>query len=499
MNRSLLLVICDFLLLSLLALARFDDPEGEQEPAEAERAIQEDAAANQDLIDVLKMSLDAEQESRAEISSELQETREALEARAKALAEREAKLEQTQQVAEQLASEKERLENQRTELAAAKAKADQERERLARQSEEARQKLEDAERDRVALAKTLADVKESAATSSERLKAIQDELAEKEAAVSALQSEREQLASQVKVAELQKQKLATELEVTKAEARSAVESLEVARRDIELTREEKKAIQQTTQTLAMGVGQLAEETGQIREEVKRAQPLSLNAIFDRFQQNKVQVTFQATESGFLGSSQRTDRVDTVLVRHGELLFALLPVSQTPLDVSGLQAVDGTIQIGARAFRFKSVGVLTADPRILAVALPESVLEGAGVEAFPLASDPLKFPQAVLIDGERNFYGEVRFKLQPGRPEYLAMDSSIFNDLFGEFAPGRGDFVFSQTGALIGVMVNDDYAVAIPNVGFAQKMAIGEAFNPAELNRYRNQISANAATLPSGLR
>jgi len=498
MNRSLLLVISDFLLLSLLALARFEDPRDTEKTADVERAVQQDEAANQDLIDVLKMSLDAEQESRAAISTELAETRDELEARAQALAEREAKLEQTRQTAEQLAAEEARLQQQRTELAEANARAERERERLARQSEEARQQLAAAERDRVELAKSLATVKETAATSTERLKAIQNELTEKEKAVEALRSERERLASQVEVASLQKQQLATELEVTRAEARSAVDSLQVARRDIEMTRAEKQAIQQTTNKLAEGVGQLAQETEDIREEVKRAQPLSPNTLFDRFQQNKVEVTFSGEESAFIGTSEYTDRIDTVLVRQGDALFALLPASKTPFADSDARSVDGTIRIGTRAFRFKSVGALTADPRILAVAMPDRVLSGSGVEAFPLAADPLKFPRAVLVNSDRNYYGEVGFKLQPGRPEYLEMDSSIFNDLFGSFSPGTGDFVFSATGGLIGLMVNGRYSVTIPEVNFSRTIRIAEGFSVGQLAGYEEQVRANQRTLPVDL-
>ena len=61
MNRSLLLVICDFLLLSMLALAKFDEPEEAQQQQVTE-AVQHDTLADQDLIDVLRMSLESERD-----------------------------------------------------------------------------------------------------------------------------------------------------------------------------------------------------------------------------------------------------------------------------------------------------------------------------------------------------------------------------------------------------------------------------------------------------
>lgn len=497
MNRSLLLVICDFLLLSLLALARFDEPEDQTAP-KAEQAIEQDAAANQDLIDVLKMSLDAEQENRDELSTELKETQEELEARAKALAEREAKLEETQNTAEQLAAEKARLEQQREQLTQAKAQAEAERARLAEQSEAARQKLEEAERDRVALAKSLAEVKETAATSTERLRAMQNELAEKARLAEQLAAEREQLESQVRTAEMQRQTLATQLEVSRTEARTRAEQLEVAQRNIELTSQEKARMQETTQALAQNVGQMAESTDQIREEVKRAQPLSLNTIFDRYQKNKVRISFSSTEPGLFGSTTEQYSFDTVLVRDGSSVYALLPLNKTPFKNASLEGAQGYIQYGSRKGRFDAIGALTADPRILALRLPENFPQSWGVQAFNLAKEPLKFPKAVLVS-DQGRYGEVGFKIVPRRPEYLDMDSSIFNDLFGEFSPREGDLVFSQTGDLIGVMVNGEFAVIAPSANVSTRLSLGDQFNRSEVNIYQSRLRANSSLLPPELR
>lgn len=496
MNRSLLLVICDFLLLSLLALARFDEPE-DQAP-QAERAIEQDAIANQDLIDVLKMSLDAEQETRDELSTELEETRDQLEARAKTLAEREAKLEETQQTAEQLAAERDRLEEQREALAAAKAQAEAERAKLAEQSEAARQKLAAAEADRVALAKSLAEVKESAATSTERLRAMQEELAAKVAAVDKLAAERERLASEVKTAELEKQTLSTQLEVSQAEARTRAEQLALAQKNLELTHQEKAVMQQTTQSLAEGVGQLAQSTDQIREEVKRAQPLSLNTIFDRYQKNKIRISFESTESGVFGASTGRYSLETVLVRDKTGVYALIPVEKTPFTATGLRTVKGRIEFKGRAGAFNLVSALTADPRLLALRLPDNFADSWGIAPFNLATDPLKFPQAVLVSDQGKF-GEVGFKLLPAHPEYLNMDSSIFTELFGEFAPRTGDLVFSQTGELIGAMVNNQFAVIAPSGAVSMTIELSPNFSTAAVKSYQDRLRANKSLLPPELR
>ena len=44
MNRSLLLIVCDFLLLSILALARFDVPKDAQIPVDGQKIVDDNIA-----------------------------------------------------------------------------------------------------------------------------------------------------------------------------------------------------------------------------------------------------------------------------------------------------------------------------------------------------------------------------------------------------------------------------------------------------------------------
>ena len=63
MNKTLLLIICDFLLLSLLALARFDLPE-ETQKEEDMLEIKKEELVDEDLMEVLKLSLELEEANR---------------------------------------------------------------------------------------------------------------------------------------------------------------------------------------------------------------------------------------------------------------------------------------------------------------------------------------------------------------------------------------------------------------------------------------------------
>jgi hypothetical protein len=96
MNRSILIVIVDFLLLSLLVFAKFDDLEP-REAQQAQTSISNTASGQQDLVSVLKVSLDQERQSRAKVDAELSQTKEILQKRDDLLADREKRIRETQE------------------------------------------------------------------------------------------------------------------------------------------------------------------------------------------------------------------------------------------------------------------------------------------------------------------------------------------------------------------------------------------------------------------
>ena len=81
MNRSILIVIVDFLLISLLAFAKFDDMEPREAPLKAQTIVRAGSDSQQDLVSVLKLSLDQERQSREKLNAELSQTRKTLRTR----------------------------------------------------------------------------------------------------------------------------------------------------------------------------------------------------------------------------------------------------------------------------------------------------------------------------------------------------------------------------------------------------------------------------------
>ena len=125
MNKTLMLVICDFLLLSMLALARFDPPE--ERPDVTLDATAASATAEAELISLLEESLQSELESRSGLSDDLTETRQDLEKQALNFAEREAALAATQKSLQEKATKAAQLTVANANIEAAQAKLTEEK------------------------------------------------------------------------------------------------------------------------------------------------------------------------------------------------------------------------------------------------------------------------------------------------------------------------------------------------------------------------------------
>lgn len=486
MNRSILLVICDFLLLSLLALARFDQPV-EEDPMGMERALN-DPMANQDMIDVLQLSLASERDFRVDLNSELSQTREELEERARLLAEREVKLQEAERTSSQLAEEKTRLAAERERLEEEKTRAEKERMQMARQYEETRSRLQQTEEERLALVRDIGDWRERSAAANERLQNLETALRERERVLSDFEQTSQMLESERRALELEKQGLETQLAVARTESRALSENLNTAISEIELTRAEKALLQEQTSRLTEGVTVLAESTRQIQEDVRQLQPQSLNAIFDNFRNNRVTVLFLTEESGLFGGVQKRQyAIRTLLLDDGERLFAPVHVADTPLTNGNLRAMEVRLVMGGKQFRLPQVMVMAADPRVVAVGLPKTYLEEDGPKPFKLATDPLRFPEAVLIDSQESYYGESTFRIDESNRGYMRMQNTLFNRLFGEFSPKRGDLVFSKTGEWVGLMVNNRYGVIVPDYNVAFTIRTGNEFRPDETNQFNTVL------------
>src|SRR5436190_12212818 len=118
MNRSIFIVIVDFLLLSLITFARFDSDQDVTARKGGQLALT-DNTAQKEVVAVLKLSLEEEKRARDELTAQLTQTESTLRNREELLADREKRIQESQlslqrktEEAQKLASERATLQTQ---------------------------------------------------------------------------------------------------------------------------------------------------------------------------------------------------------------------------------------------------------------------------------------------------------------------------------------------------------------------------------------------------
>ena len=463
MNKTLLLILCDFLLLNLLALTRWE----KVEPARPKQPPVPELAANavskeQDLVETMRQSLADEKSVRDQLAEKLSATDAALIAR-----------EQT--------------------LAAAQA----EKLKLAAQ-------LSDTQRTANDLGQRVATATQEATMTREQLAQLQRELAEKQAEAdrqkAALAALEKQQAEERNTARKQIETLTMAVVVGEQERKNLQEKAVELKTQVEAERTERVKAQETTTQLAQGVGQLAEKSGELTKEIRDNRPVNANVLFNDFLANRVTATFTAERKGFLGQVNRTKEASTVLVSDGRQIYALLHVADTVFSFgeTGVDWEKFSIELSRASGNRGTAAVLqflAQDPRI--VVLPVDAVQAAalGAKVYPLAVDPVKFPDAVLISGGGKGYGEVGFKLDASQPGFVRVDNRIFKRLFGDFAPSRGDLVFSKTGELLGIMVNSDYCAVLKDFTPVTSIRTGSDVLAQHTGLLLDSLSSRVLALP----
>ena len=459
MNKTLLLILCDFLLLNLLALTRWE----KAEPARVKQPPVPQLAANaatkdQDLVEAMKLSLADERATREQLTQKLSTTE-------STLAQRESNVTQLQadqaKLAATLSATQRTAADLTQQVAAATQDATMTKEELARIQRQLEDKRAEAERQKQALA------------------ALTQAQAEARQKI-------EGLSVAVKVAEQEKQLL-----------RESAESLKV---QVEAERQDRIKAQAATTQLAQGVGQLAEKSGELTKEIRDNRPINANVMFSEFLANRVTVKFTAVRAGVFGPATREKDSATVLVTDGEKIYALLHLDDTPFPLSenSLDWEKLTAEFTkppAYRSRVPALQFLSLDPRVLVLPVDPAQAAALGVKVYPTALEPFKFPEAVLVNGGGKGYGEIGFKLDAAQPGYVRLDNRLFKRLFGDFAPSRGDLVLSKTGELLGIMVNSDYCALVTNFLPLKTLRTGDDVKAQHSAEMLNDLAARVRLLP----
>lgn len=420
MNRSILIVICDFLLVSLLVFSTVDinnvAEEGRTRTLANVNVATNEPSSGRDLAAAMRTALEEERQQREQLSSELSRARQTAQTSA--------------QTALQLQQERARLQQQ----------------------------YATAETNLQSLNQQLQASSTQATISNEKLLALEAELQHRQEEAAALEKQLSQLSQSNQFALTEKQRLANQLQIAEVEKRNARELASTLQEQVKAERAEKAQ-------LAAGVQALATNSSKLVQEIRENRPLAANMIYSGFVSNSVQANVTATRAGIFGI-ENTKRLETktVLMTDGQNIFAISHVSDTPFVFwtpgTDWDNLSGTLTHDSVQTTIHSLSFEQRDPRIVFIPVSDTEAKQLGVKIYRTSNDPYKFQDAVLVGTSDNYYGECRFEIDATMPGYVRLDRSVLRGLFGKFNPSRGDLVLSRQGELLGIMANDTYCLML---------------------------------------
>jgi hypothetical protein len=428
MNRSILIVICDFLLLSLLTFStdinRMAD-ENTRPPTNIAIATNNVADTGRDLAAVMKLALEEERKGHEKLQQQLAAAHDTASRQQAQLSARE---EENQRLQQQFAAAQTNLENLNRQMQDTSAQAQQK------------------------IAETAAEAQR------------QSELA------AALRRQLDELARSNLLAQAEQQRLAQQLQLSEVEKRAAAERATMMQQEVQAERTQNAR-------LAEGFKSLATNSTQLTQEIRENRALAPNTIFSEFVSNRIVANILAARSGFLGRNASSSRESKmVLVTDGTNTYALCHVEDTPLKLwepgTDWDALTGTLAGNGAQVPIQSLSFHKADPRVVMMPVSPEDVRRLGGRVYRIASDPYKFQDAVLVGADEGYYGECNFQIDLNTPQYVKVDHSLWRPLFGKFTSSRGDLVFSRTGELLGIMANSTYCLVIHNFAPAATLPFG---------------------------
>ncbi len=497
MNRAVLVVLVDFLMISLVTL--FNTNQGllqAPKPESSSSGMGVEVQAVQDLLAVLQQALAQEQLARGQMSNQLTRAESQLQARQEDLAARDQMIQQAQQNVREAEARAKELAAERARLQQAQTATQQQLAQVQSQQTTAQVALQQVQQ-------KLQAATAEASSSRTATEAVQTELAARRAEVQKLQDQLARLQDTALTAQVEKGRLATNLTRVETEAALFRAQLDEKREQIATLSQEKERIQEHATTLAKGMDSLAQESQNLATEIHEDRQLAPNAIYRTYLDNRVDCSVRATRSGLFGI-RTGDAKDSkiVLFRDNGKVYALFHIQETALPVwGGGGDWDEMTAVLARAgatVPLTGLSLVSSDPRIVVATLDEPTAKQLGVKPFEVSEDPAKFQDAVVVGGKEGYYGEVEFKLVPGQPRYLRMQRRPIGKIFGKFSPSKGDLAFSKSGELLGMMVNSQFCALVRSMPPSRFIPLGKDIAAQRSGLIGAEISRRLQALPSSL-
>ena len=518
MNRSLLLVVCDFLLLSILALARFDVPKDAVIAQDDQKVVSKEVverisdgenyddvvaeleATNETLLENLSSDKNDLVEQKLKLEAEIAQRQKELEQKELEIASKDAVIEGNEEAldlakkeVQQLEAQRQEIERKREELLQSNAASKKELELLAKNLEQAKKKSEE-----------LAEMKSK--------KEKEAEAARLELAASVERAKAQELAaSEAKALLMEEKKRSDELLASAAKIDQKIDTLnkglDGVGQDLKSVGEGLAGVGEKISTVSQDVQESVEVQKENFRKLNERQTRSVNEIFTRYEENKVNLELTFSHKFGITQSAREDKfsVDTILMVDGNFVYALVHAKDSPFRVEfnprRLVSVTGTISGDrlSKPLEVKEIAFMD-DPRILIVPLyanPQELTK-SGLELFQAPQNPFLFDDAVVVDVKDSRFGQTKCLRDEKDGRYIEVDEKHFAFLTGAFNPGKGDLVFSQKAELLGIMVNGDYAFHVKNLGSriegGSRTLLGSSFQAEKTNTLLRELTKNLSGL-----
>ncbi len=568
MNKSLLIVICDFLLLSMLSLANFDKPQDDVSKTKMEmEASQEQNYVDTQMIDLLKMSLDNERDKREALSNDIsklakqaaqsqeqtQKQKQIIAARDKEIAqisknkseleaERKRILAQSQKLEEEkrhiLAKNREqekenklilertqRLEAEKERILAKSNELEKEKTHIIERSKELETRVKSSETrnatlekeivstshklneyamERVKLERQIGDMREVDSTTRAKLQSVQRELKEHKSKLTELKKESDILKKEKNAIEAEKRDLSTRLEVATTQSKIYKENLEHVQALVDIEKTEKAQIRAHAQTLAEGVSELATSQKELNQDVKNLRPKTSSEIFNDIRSNFVTIKINYTQNSILGDSLSKQEIRSIPIDLNGKTLLLFNSEDTILSpaikkYTPPKALSISVECRKYAFAPSYIYSIKQDPRILLIEVPLEFIKKENIKPIKLAKTLFDFNDCAVLNAEKFYYGQVPFRADFKNANFVQLDVSLFQSLFGTFSPSAGDIILTRSGDFMGFAIDNDAAVIFKDINQAYTLQLGSAYTPQKAKSFVEETARRLKAIPYRLK
>ena len=490
MNKSLLIVICDFLLLSLLSIANFDKPDKSNAQKRAtQTALENETFVQTQMLETLKTALDAEQQRHLSLSKDVEKLSQKAEANLKQAQTQQEIAKQREQQLKKMQSIKLELEQERAEilkrskdLEAKVASADKRNAILESEIISATDKLEKSAKERIDLERKLGKMQQSDATIKTQLQSVQEQLRQNKENLVRLQTESDKLKLENRAIEAEKRALSTQLEVAATKTKIYEENLKRAQVLIDIEKAEKEKIITHAETLSTNVSTLASEQKSLSKNIVDLRPQTASETFEKIKPLFARIVFKFSEGGLLGKKNATKSISTLPIRIGSRTFLFFNADASPLrfskDAEAPEMLSVSIFANGKVFTPQTLILAKGSNTTLAIELPKDFIPESKSVELAQKQETFKFPECIVINPNSKYYGQVPFMANFTKSQYAKVDVGLIESIFKTFSPSANDIAMTRSGQALGIMTSTTDLFIPRNLQPERTLSIGKNYQKA---------------------